>query len=115
MVERVEEASEDRGDLWEEVALKIEDRIEKEIEKRLGRKAHYVAAISIRRTSDGIDLGIDLQVFSSSGSREKLLEIVDEVIDAGFREAEKHIKRGWRGDRKSLEGEESGGSISSIS
>jgi hypothetical protein len=115
MVEKAEGANEDRGDLWEEVALKVEDKIEREIEKRLGRKAHYVAAISIRRSSDGVDLGIDLQIISSSGSREKLLEIVDEVIDAGFREAERYIEKGWRRDRRSLEGEESGDSLSSLS
>jgi hypothetical protein len=59
--------------------------------------------------------GIDLQIFSSSGSREKLLEIVDEVIDAGFREAERYIEKGWRRDRRSFEGEEGGDSVSPLS
>jgi hypothetical protein len=115
MVEKAEEASESRGDLWVKVALKVEDRIEREIEKRLGRKAHYVAAISIRRSSDSVDLRIDLQIFSSSGSREKLLEIVDEVIDTGFREAERYIEKGWRRDRRSFKGEEGGDSVSPLS
>lgn len=114
MVERAGEAisSEDLDALAE----KVEERIAREIEKRLGRRSQYVAVISLRRAPDGaIDLGIDLQIFSNAGSREMLGEIAEEVIESGFDEAERHIKRSWERAERDLEKEKDSYSLTPIS
>ncbi len=104
MERRVGEASEG---FLEDLASSVEKRIESEIRRRLGKKAQYVATIRVARSGDGIDLGIDLQVFSHIPvERGGLLGIVDEVIDSGFSEAEERIKRSRERAGGDLEGKE---------
>jgi hypothetical protein len=115
MVERAAEDRESNRDLWENIALVIGDRIEKEVVKRLGRGVQYVVAISIGRGSETLDLGIDLQLFSTHISREKLLEAADEVIEAGFREAENYIEKSGRRDQRAIKGEKGSDIIAPLS
>lgn len=105
---------EEVDELLREVALKVERRIEREVEKRLGRKAQYVVAISVKRGAGGVELGIDLQLFSPAGSGEKLEEIADEVVEAGLREADEHFEKAGRRDRGALEEEKDSYSITPI-
>lgn len=114
MGERVGEA---RDQDLEDLAAGVEERIEGEIRRRLGRKAQYIAVINVKRSGDGgIDLGIDLQVFSpASVDSEKLFKIVDEVIDAGFSEAEKLIKRSRERAGGGLEDKEDSSGVTPIS
>ncbi|HWQ16770.1 MAG TPA: hypothetical protein VNL13_02945 [Sulfolobales archaeon] len=114
MGERAGEAS--RSSL-EDLAIAVEDRVGREIRRKLGKKAQYVVAIKVTRSGDGgIDLGIDLQVFSPAPlDDKKFFRIVDEVIDAGFDEAEERIKRSREGAVGSLEGKKSSSSVAPIS
>jgi len=96
-------------------ALRVEARIEREIERRLGRKAQYVVAITVKRGFGGVVLGIDLQLFSPAGLGERLAEIVDEVVEAGLREADKLFEKGGGGDRGALEEEKGSYSVAPLS
>jgi hypothetical protein len=113
MVEREGEAfsNEDLEGLVE----RVEERIAREIEKKLGRRSQYVVVISLRRASGGaIDLGIDLQIFSHTGGRGRLGEIAEEVIESGIDEAERHIKRSWKRAGRDLEEEKDSYSFTSV-
>ncbi len=101
----------------EDLAIGVEERMEEEIRKRLGRRAQYASVITITRSRDGrIDLGVDLQVFSPVPLEDKVfLGIIDEVIDAGFGEAEKRIKRSRERAVGDLEDKKSGSSLTPIS
>jgi len=114
MEERAGEAS---GSSLEDLAIAVEDRVGKEIRRRFGKKAQYVVAIKVARSRDGaIDLGIDLQVFSPAPLDDKtFFRIVDEVIDAGFDEAEERIKRSREGAVGGLEGKKDSNSVASLS